>query len=74
MKIFVTELSFRNLLLGELLWNFVAQQTVSAHRTIYFLQSLKANSLSEAIVSRAQFEFTCSNSAVITVEQIVKYV
>ena len=74
MKIFVTELSFRNLLLGELLWNFVAQQTVLTHRTICFSQSLKANSLSEAIVSQAQLEFTCSKSAIITVEQIVKYV
>ena len=67
MKIFVTEF------LGEL-WKFVAQQTVPAHRTIYFSQSLKGNSLSETIVSQAQLEFTCSNSAIVTVGKSVKYV
>ena len=69
MKIFVTELFFRKLVLGEL-WKFVAQQTVPAHRTIYFSQSLKANLLPETIVSQAQLEFTCSNSAIITVGQV----
>ena len=67
MKIFVTEF------LGEL-WKFVAQQTVPAHKTIYFSQSLKGNSLSETIVSQAQLEFTCSNSAIVTVGKSVKYV
>ena len=40
----------------------------------YFSQSLKANSLPETIVSQAQLELACSNSAIITVEQSVKYI
>ena len=36
MNIFVTELSFRNLLLGEQGGKFVAQQIVPAYRTSYF--------------------------------------
>ena len=44
------------------------------HRTIYFLQLLKINLLSEIIVSQAQPTFICSNSAVIKVEKSVKYV
>ena len=38
------------------------------HRTIDFLQILKANLLCETIVSQPQPAFICSNSAIITVE------
>ena len=40
-------LSFRNLMLGEKEWKYVAQQISPAHRTINFSQLLKRNLLSE---------------------------
>ena len=45
-----------------------------AHRTIYFSQLLKANSLSETLCSQTQTAFVCSNSATITAEQITRYI
>ena len=38
------------------------------HRTIYLLQLLKTNLLSETLYYHTQPEFICSNSAIITVE------
>ena len=58
MKVFSTKLSFCNL----------TQQIVPANRTMYFSQLLKANLLSEAIVSQVQLAFISLNATIITVE------
>ena len=74
-KIFVTELSFCNLMLGE--WRIkISSPTkiVLAHKTIYFSQLVKAYSLPKAIVSQAQLAFFCPNPAIMTVVQSVEIV
>ena len=58
LKIFATELSFRNLMLGE--WRMkISSPTkiVPAHRAIYFSQLVKAHLLPKTIVSQAQLTF-----------------
>ena len=63
-KIFVTELSFCNLMLGE--WRMkISSPTkiVLAHTTICFSQLVKAYSLPKAIVSKAQLAFFLSESS-----------
>ena len=47
LKCCLENLSFRNLMLGEKEWKYVAQQFFPAHRTINFSQLLKWNLLSE---------------------------
>ena len=49
-----------------------SSKILPGHRTIYLLQLLKTNLLSETTVSQAQQTFICSNSAKFTVEQSAK--
>ena len=56
MKIFVTDISFCNLLLGEQGWKSVAQQIVPADRAIFFSELPKESLLPETIVSQVIVE------------------
>ena len=60
--------SFRNLMLGEKEWKYVAQQISSVHSTMYFSELLKTNLLSETIVFQAQLTFIWLNSTLITIK------